>query len=333
MDTYIRHFETAALLLMLLMVVGTFGYTTLEGWPIIDSLYMTVITISTVGFSETHPLGVPAQIFTIFIVISSLLVVGYLVGALTQILVLGEMEVLLGRKRLERRIQKLKNHVIVCGCGRVGSVICQELSARGIPFLVIESNTEALSRVDIKKIPHIANNAVEEHVLEEAGIKKAKSLVTTLPSDPDNVFITLSARQLNPEIYIVTRASNESSASKMFAAGADKVVSPHQMGARRMIHLLTQPKVTDFLDSVLHQSDLPLEFQEIPIDEDSFYAGKTLGQSDIRKDFDLIIIGITKKTGHLSFNPNVSTIIEPGDTLISLGTIDNLKKFREKAMK
>ncbi|MFC1848847.1 potassium channel family protein [candidate division CSSED10-310 bacterium] len=331
MSSYIRHFEIALMFLFVILILGTLGYHILEGWTLTDSLYMTTITISTVGYGETHPMGIHTRIFTIVLILASICVVGYLLGSLTQILIVGEIATLLGRRRLESKIKKLKNHIIVCGCGRVGSVIVNELQHRKMPFIVIESAKEVLEKINQNDVLVLEKNAVEDEVLIEAGIQQARGLVTTLPSDPDNVFITLSARALNKNIFILSRASQETSVNKLISAGANKVVLPYRLGASRMVYLLTKPTVIDFLDFVMHKREMPLDFEEISVAQNSPYSDQTLGSSGIRQEFDVIIVAIKKKDGEMIFNPNVDTFIEPGDVLVTLGYRESLLRFSQKA--
>lgn len=333
MKVYIRHLETALLLLVLLIVIGTFSYTKMENWSPLDALYMTVITISTVGFSEIHPISDLTRLFTIGLIFSSIAVIGYLLGSLTQILIVGEIATLLGRKRLENKIRNLKNHVIICGFGRVGSVIAKELLIRKIPIVVIEANPDTLFDIEKSNLLYIQSNAVEDEILLKAGIKHASCLITTLPSDPDNVFITLSAHSINPKLFIISRASQENTEDKLRAAGANEVVSPHRIGAHRMVYKLTKPNVLDFIDYVMHEHELPLEFEEITIHNHSHYANKKLIDSKIRQDFDLIIVAIKKSNNKMIFNPKADTLMEPRDVLISMGTPEHLTAFKRTANK
>ena len=332
MSPYLKHCRRALVILFVFIIIGTIGYRILEGWPLLDSLYMSIITISTVGFNETHPLSPATRIFTIGLIVVSIAVVGYLVGSLTQILIVGEIATLFGRRRLENKINKLRNHIIVCGCGRVGAFICHQLKSIGIPLVVVESNPQALDKLD-QDMLYIDKNAVDDDVLAEANIEHARGLVTTLPSDPDNVFITLSARSMNKEIFILSRASKDSSVKKLKAAGANEVVSPHRMGANRMVNLLTKPTVVDFIDYAMYKSELPLGFEEIRISEDSRYVNVNIGESDIRQRFDLIIVAIKKKSGEMTFNPQKETIIEPGDVLVVLGKTADVSYFNETVLK
>jgi len=231
-----------------IVIFGTAGYIAIEGWGVLDALYMTVITISTVGFSEVHPVSKTGQLFTILLVFFGVSFTLYLAAAVVQFMIEGRIRIILGRRRLEKKISRMKNHYIVCGYGRIGKVLCRDLKRKPIDLVVVEKNPELIPVMDADGVLYISGDASNEENLLKAGIKRAKGLIAALASDADNVFLVLTARQLDPDLIIIARASQEESKSKLRAAGADTVESPYDMGAASMARRIIRPTVTSFLD-------------------------------------------------------------------------------------
>ncbi len=320
-----RNFIFAATMLILVLSMGTAGYMILEQWNFLDSLYMTVITISTVGFSEVKPVSDQGRILTMTILVSGLGVLGYLVGSLTRTLVEGQLLEVMGRKRLERQIKALKDHYIICGYGRVGRIVCEEIKkTRPTSLVVIDKESYVTTKVEEAGHLYILGDATEEECLLKAGIRSAKGLATALDSEADNVYITITARGLNPKLYILARAGRIGSEKKLVHAGADVVVSPHQIGGFRMAQALLRPTVTEFFDFTLADPDIAFTIEEIPVSPTSKLNDVTLVDSGIRRQFDLIVVAIKKTSGEMLYNPASHTQIEIGDTLIALGQKSNL---------
>ncbi|UCE83938.1 MAG: potassium channel protein [Deltaproteobacteria bacterium] len=320
-----RNFIFAATMLILVLSMGTAGYMILEQWNFLDSLYMTVITISTVGFSEVKPVSDQGRILTMTILVSGLGVLGYLVGSLTRTLVEGQLLEVMGRKRLERQIKALKDHYIICGYGRVGRIVCEEIKrTRPTSLVVIDKESYVTTKVEEDGHLYILGDATEEECLLKAGIRSAKGLATALDSEADNVYITITARGLNPKLYILARAGRIGSEKKLVHAGADVVVSPHQIGGFRMAQALLRPTVTEFFDFTLADPDIAFTIEEIPVSPTSKLNDVTLVDSGIRRQFDLIVVAIKKASGEMLYNPASHTQIEIGDTLIALGQKSNL---------
>ena len=328
--TKTRNLIFAALMLTLIVSMGTAGYMILEKWNFLDSLYMTVITLTTVGFSEVHPINEQGRILTMTILVSGLGVVGYLVGTLTQILVEGQLLRIMGRKKLERQIEKLKDHIIICGYGRVGRIICEEIyRSKPTPLVVIDNNSTVTSKIEEDGHLYLLGDATEEQCLLRAGIRSAKGLATALDSEADNVYITLTAKGLKPSLFIIARAGRIGSEKKLLQAGANHVVSPHQIGGYRMAQALLRPNVTEFIDFATHDPGAGMGMEEIPVRPNSKLTDVALVDSGIRKELDLIIVAIKKVDGTMLFNPASHTTIQIGDTLIALGQRSSLIKLEQ----
>jgi len=315
----VRHLKISIAILLLLVSAGTAGYMVIEGWEFLDALYMTVITLGTVGFKEIHDLGAAGKIFTICLIIFGVSVLGYIVGSLAQIMFEGQIQRIIGRKKVERKIEALRDHYIICGFGRIGALICREFAAKPIPFLVIEKHPEVHEKLHQEEYLHIRGDATEDETLLRAGIKRAKGLISVVTSDTENVYITLTARGLNPDLFILARSGEEGSEIKLKRAGANKVVSPYLIGGSRMAQAILRPNVVDFIEIATGREHLDLQMEEIQIPEKSAFIGENLITSGFRKETGVIIVGIKKATGKMVFNPNPHTQIETLDTLIVLG--------------
>ncbi len=317
-------------LLLAIIVSGTVGYTFIEGMSPFDSFYLTMITISTVGFSEIKPLSPAGRILTIFIIVSGISVLTYSLGQVARVFVEGEIRQLLGRRKLEKQIAKLKNHYIICGFGRIGSTIAKELAAENIPFIVIEQDLERIEQIDASHFLYLNMDATVDITLIKAGLHNAKGLVTAVSSDADNVFIALSAKGLRPDIFILARASETKNENKLLRAGASRVVCPYQMGGRRMAEILRRPTVVDFIDNTMMNSELDLKMEEALIGPDSPFIGKTVVTSNIRQDFGVIIVAIKKATNEMIYNPLPSEIFDDGDVIVVIGKKDGLRRMAEE---
>jgi voltage-gated potassium channel len=321
----------AIIAIALVLSIGTLGYRFIEGWSWLDGFYMTVITITTIGFKEVHPLNVYGELFTLFIIFTGIGVVGYVVVTGTRMVIEGEINKFFTRRRSMKAIQKLQDHFIICGFGRMGSFICDQLYARGIPFVVVEQRPEAQDRITQAGYYLSPGDATEEEVLRAASIEQARGLVSVLDSDASNVYAVLTARELNPQIEIIARADDDSAQKKLTRAGATRVISPYKIGGMRMVMGILKPAVMNFLEVAMDHRQYDIEIEEVIVAERSSYSGVRLIDTDIRRELNLIIIAVKKPTGLMVFNPGPDTIIEDNDTLIAMGEKKNLAFLRRAA--
>ena len=322
-------FRYSIFLLTAIIAFGTFGYYLFEHMPLFEAFYMTIITISTVGFSEIRPLTMVGRSITLVIIVLGISVGTYTIGIIVRWFVEGELAKIFGRRKLQKQIADLKNHFIICGFGRIGRIICQELYEDNIDFVVIEQDSSAIEGIVAEKYLFLEMDATSEEALMAAGILRAKGLVTAVNSDANNVFITLTAKGLQPDILVLARASEEKNEAKLKKAGATKVVSPYMIGARRMAHVLKRPTVVDFIDIATMGNQLGLIMEEALIDSNSRFIGKNLIDSRLRHDFGVIIVAIKKLSGEMIFNPMPSETLEAGDVIVLIGKKDNLKRMNE----
>jgi voltage-gated potassium channel len=322
-----RHLIFSLSILILIVAAGTIGYMMIEGWPFVDALYMTVITISTVGFKEVNQVDEGGRIFTMVLVFSGVGFTLYVAAAVVQFMVEGRIRIIMGRRRLNKKIDRLKNHYIVCGYGRIGRVLCRHLKRANIDVAVIEKDSGQIPVMDEDGVLYIVGEATDENSLIKAGIERAKAVVAALATDTDNVFLVLTARQLVPELLIMARASQETAKIKLRAAGANYVESPYEMGAVSMAHRIIRPTVTSFLDLAFAHKRKDIQMEEIPVSNASELVNVQLKDSGIRQNYNLIIIAIKKADGNMLFNPSFEAVIAPNDTVIAVGEVDNLQKL------
>jgi voltage-gated potassium channel len=313
-----NNLKLALIILIMALTWGTVGYMVLEGWGALDSFYMTILTLSTVGYGEVHPLSPSGRLFSVALIVMGVGTVAYAVRTGAQIMLDERIRTVLGRRTM-KTIQKIKNHYIICGYGRMGRVICQELRDRGFPFVVVDNNVEAISELERQGYLFIRGDATLDEVLLEAGIERAKGIVSVVTHDTENVFITLTARGLNPRLNIVVRAGHEESVQKLVRAGANKVISPHDLGGFRIAQALLRPTVLDFLERIIDDRTLDLVLEEVEIVPGSRLDGVMVADSGLRKELNLIILAIKDAKGGMTFNPSHKIEIKAGDTLVVLG--------------
>lgn len=323
----VRRLKISLAILLLLLALGTGGYMLVEGWRLLDAAYMTVITLATIGFKEVHDLTDHGKLFTMGLAVFGVGTLGYLVSSVAQLMFEGQIQRMIGRKKVEKRIDALKNHYIICGFGRIGSMICRELAANGVPFVIVEHSTEVLEQIEDDRYLWMKGDATQDDTLIKAGIQSASGLVSVVTSDSENVFITLTARGLNSDLYILARSGEEGTELKLKRAGANKVVSPYAIGGMRMAQSILRPNVVDFIEIATASEHLDLQMEEISIPHDSDFAGQTLVSSGFRKETGVIIVGIKKSHGHMIFNPNPQDALDEGDTLIVLGDPASVDKL------
>ena len=313
-----------------IIVFGTLGYATVDHMSLFDAFYMTIITISTVGFSEIRPLSPAGRVITIIIIVTGISLGTYTLGLLVRIFVEGELQFYLGRRKLRKQLSDLKNHYIVCGFGRIGRIVSEELAAAHIPFVVIEQNTDKADELEKNGYLYLNLGATTEEALRQAGIMTAKGVVTAVRSDAHNVFITLTAKDLRPDIFVLSRTSDTNNEKKLLRAGATRVVAPYQIGGRRMAQVLKSPTVIDFIDTALMNTSLDLAIEEVLISPESEYDGRTLVESNIRRDFGIIMVAIKKASGKMIFNPLPTEKLVGGDVAVVIGKREELERLRHK---
>jgi voltage-gated potassium channel len=324
----VRHLKVSLFVLSLLVTVGTLGYVGIEGWRFLDAFYMTIITLGTVGFKEVHDLSDAGKLFTIALIIVGVSVIGYIVGSLAQIMFEGQFQRIIGRKKVENRVRALKGHYIICGFGRIGGLICKEFASKPLPFVVVEKSPEIVEKYSADYLM-LQGDATDDETLLRAGIREAKGLITVVTSDTENVYITLTARGLNPDLFILARAGEEGSEIKLERAGANKVISPYLIGGSRMAQAILRPNVVDFIEIATGHDHIDLQMEEILIPPTSGFVGESLVTSGFRRETGVIIVGIKKHSGKMVFNPEPHTRLEGSDTLIVLGEPTAILKLEE----
>lgn len=306
-----------------IIVAGTGGYMVVEGWSFLDALYMTVITITTVGYAEIHSLSAGGRIFGIFLIIGGVGGALYAVTGIIGYILEGHFGTTLGRRRMKNRIAKLRGHFILCGFGRVGGEIARTFKEEGVPFVVIDNRPDCIARAEQAGYLCLLGDATSDEMLREAGIERARGLVSAIGDDVANTYITLSARGLCPDLFIEARASSEETETKLKRAGADRVVSANSIGARRMAMLALRPAVVDFIDTVIYGRGRELEMENVAIGSNSPLVDQTI--EAIRNQTKAAILAIGKKGGKPLANPPSDRVIEVGDRLIIIGTKEQLK--------
>jgi len=309
------------------IVLGTIVFHVLEGWSILDSLYVTAQTVTTVGFGDLTPRTPFGRAFAAIFMMVSVGVVLYALTTTVQAIVHSELFATYGRSR---QMSKLRDHFIICGAGRVGSHLIRGLRAVDATFVVIETDPAKVEALTDLNIPVLPRDATLEETLHEAGVQHARGLATCLPDDADNVYVVLTARDLNPNIHIVARAAEEQAENKLIRAGANRVVAPTIIGGHRMAMALTKPAVGDFLDSIT-ANHLELGFEQLEVDAVSTLVGRKLSETVIRSELNIVIVSIRRSDGKIIFNPSGEARIEAGDMLIAIGNAESLRRLNALA--
>jgi voltage-gated potassium channel len=309
-----------------------FGYWIIEGWPLDEALYMTFITISTVGFQEVKPLSGTGRIFTIFLILSGIAVIATGANFIFASIIEGTFGEVFRRQTMGKKLTKIAKHFIICGLGAVGEDIIQEFMRVNEPFVLIEKQKEILETftVDRPDILYMCGDATNDEVLKSAGIERAKGIIAALGSDADNLYICLTARSLNSNLRIISRVVENASIDKLKKAGADYVFSPEKIGGIHLASAALKPTVMSFLDTIMRGQHLNLSLDEVMVQENSALAGKTLREAEISKNIGIVIPAIkSADLGKLTFNPSSDSVINPGDTLIGFGSPEQLKQLRK----
>ncbi|HXY25180.1 MAG TPA: potassium channel protein [Candidatus Acidoferrum sp.] len=328
----IRHRLYLCLFLLAAVVFsGSAGFHFIEGWTWFDAFYMTLTTMTTIGYGEIHPLSHAGRIFNSFLIVFAVFSGGFTIATFTQALLQFEFGKAFGRRRMERELARLSGHYIICGAGRVGRTVARELRARGQNIVVIEKDPQRAEWAANEKFPVVVGNASSEECLKRAHIETAKGFVAAVGSDAENLYIVLTARGFRSDLKIIARASEEEATSKLLRAGASQVLSPYFFVGSRIAQLLLRPNVLDFIDAAFGTERLDVEIGEVRIEAKSALVGKKLGDAAIRQQADVIILGVKPAEGALLFNPAPETVIRASDTLIVIGADSHLKKLEALA--
>lgn len=332
-ETYRRtrqHLLGGVIALFCVVLGGIAWYHFVEGWPWLDALYMSVITLATVGFAEVHPLGDRGRIFTIVLILTGIVVIAYILNSFTEALIQGHFQAGLRLRQRRKLMQSLTDHHIICGFGRTGRQVAAEFSTEAIPFIVVDLDETSVGEAQHLGLIAFQGDATHDQVLFQAGIERARCLVAALPSDAENLYTVLSAKTLAPTIRTIARASTEEAVQKLQRAGADVVVSPYITGGKRMAAAALRPQVVDFIDGILAGADRTVYIEEFLISgEHCPKIGQTLGKARLRLKSGALILAIRRADNSLIVGPNADTVLCPGDRIIGMGSSDELVRLNQ----
>lgn len=326
-----QHLIFVATLYLLLFGVGSGGYMLIEGWPWTDSIYMTVITISTVGFGEIRPLSPIGRVFTGGLIILGVSTTAYAISTLADVIVAGEFRSLIWRRRMQNRIDKMNGHFIVCGYGRVGEQVAKELLTNKVSLVVVEILATLGPDLENLGVIPVEGNATDDAALIRAGIERASGICCCLPNDSDNVYVALTARALNPDLTIISRANSFESERKLQIAGVNHVINPYVTSGRRMARQLIHPNILEFMDVVFHRGEVDILIEDIGVGERSLLRDQTIADTEVRRRLGANILAVRRPDGETFVNPGVEFALRAGDTLIALGTPEQLNLLATEA--
>jgi len=312
------------------LAFGTLGFHLIEGWTLADSLYVTVQTLTTVGYGDMTPRDGRGRLFAVIVMMVGAGGVALAVSTIVQSVVQSELLLTFGQRRLTRKMSQLHDHFIICGSGRVGSHLVRDILRTNETFVVIEKDQQRAAEFSRRGLNVLVNDATLEDALRDAGVERARGLAACLPDDADNVYIVLTARDLNPHLRIVARAAEEQAEAKLLRAGANRVIAPTIIGGHRMAIALTKPAVSEFMDSIV-ANELGLGFEQVEVDASSELVGNELRSTRIRSELDVVIVSIRRQGGEVIFNPAAETMIMSGDILIAIGRQESLVKLNDAA--
>jgi voltage-gated potassium channel len=329
MERFRKRFILIAGALLVTLAGGTLGFIFIEHYPPFDAFYMTLITISTVGYAEVHPLSHAGRVFNSFLIFFGVIIMLLAVGGMTQAIIELELNQYFGKRRTKKMIESLHDHYVVCGFGRVGRGAAAELQRGGVPFLVVDRDDERVEWAMKLGMLAVLADATDDQTLCDAGVLRAKGLIATLQSDADNLFVILSAKALKPSLLVSARISSEQSEKKMRLAGADYVFAPYDMTGNRMAQVMLKPHVSQFIDFTTKGIGLNVGIEQVRVPGTSEFASKTLQQMQIRRELGVIVLAIRKSDGRMLFNPPADAEIEGGDYLIAMGETANLHRLEQ----
>ena len=318
-------------LLAVVVASGTAGYVAIEGWSVWDALYMTVTTVATVGFREVHPLSTAGQAFTLVLIVVGVSAALYAFSALAAVVVEGGWPKYVEQWRYVRMINHLSDHYVICGYGRIGSIVAAEFKRQNTPFVIVDRTPARVAEANQRGHLAVEGDASREDTLKRLNINRARGLVAAVGTDAENVYAVLTARVINPELFIIARAEGEESISKLKKAGADRVISPYRIGAVQIAQTALRPAVVDFVEIATSSDNLELSIEEIHIEKTSAMAGRPLSEVTQRDKMNVVVVGIQHAHGHMEFNPAPATVLQAGDHLIVLGSSQTLKELERSA--
>ena len=324
MNRIVRRFIYLLAAVGITLATGTVGFVLIDHYPPFDAFYMTLITMTTVGYGEVHPLSHAGRVFNSFLIAFGVTTIFIAIGAMTQTIIEREFGEAIGKRRNKRMIDKLKNHYIICGFGRVGRGAAAELLHAGVPFVVVDTNPDRVERAIFAGMLAVAADATNDDTLRQVGIERARGLVAALATDADNLFVLLSAKGLNPHIYVAARAAEEGAEAKMRRAGADAVFAPYSLTGHRLAQSLLRPHVVQFLDFTTKDIGMDIAIEQVRVAENSEMVGKSLQEMQLGRNFGVTVMAIRRADGHMLFNPAADTAVEGGDFLIVMGKPENL---------
>ncbi len=311
----------------LLFLGGTLGFYRLEGWSLFDSLYCTVITLTTIGYGDLAPVTRGGRVFAMLLALGGVFTLFFLGAEFIRAIVGGEIQTLLGRRRMERALNRLNGHLVVCGYGRMGRLVCREFSSQGLAFVVIDREPDTLVDFGLAHGIPLVGDATLDETLQQAGVLRARALVSVAPSDADNLLIAMSARLLNEKLFIVARAEQEQTGQKLLRAGANRVVSPYVLSGIRVAQAVLRPTVVDFIDLATRTEHLDLQIEETRVSPQSPLAGQAVRDSQVREEYGVIVVAIKKPDGRMLYNPPGDTVLQADDILIVLGPRRQLSRL------
>ncbi len=317
--------------LLALIAIGTIGYIAVERWTFHDALYMTVITMTTIGYREVRPLTLQGQWFTIMFIFASVTFYIYAASSTASYLLSDAFRRQVQQIRTRRKVQRMENHIIVCGYGRIGSQIVQELALAGEPFVIVERDPKTVRELQDLGYAVVVGDATQEETLLEAGVERARALIATAATDADNAFIALTARSLNPKLFIVSRVSDPALEPHLRRAGANRALSPYRIGALRMAGMVIRPHVHEFIEIAVGRGTVELQMEEIHIPPESPFAGRSLAECEIRQRYGVLVIGMVRPGEGLTFNPDPQQAIPPGTILMVIGRAEEVERLRQAA--
>ena len=319
------------MLLGAIVALATAGYMLIEGWPAWDAFYMTMITVTTVGYREVHPLSRAGEAFTVVVVTVGVATVLYTFSFLMAQVVEGDLHDRLAAWRRRRMLDDLSNHFIICGYGRIGQIIAREFFRQGVPFVIIEREAERMREAIDAGYLAVEADASSEHVLKRIGIDRARGFIAAVSTDAENVFAVLTARLLRPDLFIISRAETEDAQAKLHRAGADRVLSPYQIGGLQLAQTALRPAVVDFVQLATSSDNLDLNMEQVKISGGAELAGRSIIEANLRQRFGVVVVGIQHADGTMQFNPAPESVMSVGDFLVVLGQAKNLRELEAAA--